>query len=326
MSETTLTTIPIERVRVDDRLRGLNEDHVTQLAESIEEIGLLNPITVWATPGAEGNIVEPGYGIVAGVHRLEACKRLGYTEIAANVIDLPDLKRQLAEVDENLVGPTLTKAERVLFTKRRKELYEQLHPETRPGGDRRSTSSRKHCDKVERFTADTAARTGRSERSIQLDATRGEAIDEDVLKAVKGTDFDLGNNLDALAKLPVEQQQAVAAHVRNGDLVSAKAVISPPKVSPPADQAGDGTPANDAKNIHKQIAALMAAWNKACPEARDGFLEQIDQSAFDDIGPGRTGQTIADQATNPGDVPHSSPAKPRQSVAADGVVHHQPDE
>ena len=133
MSETTLTTIPIDRVRVDNRLRGLNEDQVARLVESIREIGLLNPITVWAMPGTEGNMVEPGYGIVAGAHRLEACKRLGYTEITAIVVDLPDLKRQLAEVDENLAGPTLTKAERALFTKRRKEIYVALHPETRHG-------------------------------------------------------------------------------------------------------------------------------------------------------------------------------------------------
>jgi uncharacterized ParB-like nuclease family protein len=324
MSETTLTTIPIERVRIDDRLRGLNEDHVALLVESIREIGLLNPITVWETPGAEANVVESGYGIVAGLHRLEACKRLGHTEITANVVDLPDLKRQLAEVDENLAGPTLTKAERALFTKRRKEIYVALHPETRHGAiGGGHDQSRKLCDsaKADRFTADTAARISRSERAVQLDAARGENIAEDVLEAVKGTDFDLGINLDALAKLPVEQQQAVAAHVRNGDLISAKIAISPP-----ADQIGDGALADDARSIHKQIAALMAAWNKACPEARDGFLEQIDQSAFDNTCPGRVGQAIAELATNPGDIHPPSLAKPRQSVADDGVIHHQPDE
>src|SRR3954468_3222711 len=126
MSEMTLTTIPIARVRIDDRLRGLNEKQVTWLVESIREIGLLNPITVWKMSGAEENMAEPDYGIVAGAHRLEACKRLGHTEIAAIVVGLPDLKRQLAEVDENLAGPTLTKAERALFTKRRKDIYESL--------------------------------------------------------------------------------------------------------------------------------------------------------------------------------------------------------
>src|SRR3954471_17958861 len=124
MSEMMLTTIPIARVQSKDRLRGPNEKQVTRLVESIGNIGLLHPITVWKMSGAEGDMVEPDYGIVAGAHRLEACKRLGHTEIAAIVVDLPDLKRQLAEVDENLAGPTLTTTERALFTKRRKEIYE----------------------------------------------------------------------------------------------------------------------------------------------------------------------------------------------------------
>ena len=324
MSEMMLTTIPIARVQIDDRLRGLNEKQVARLVESIRKIGLLNPITVWEMPGAEGNMVEPDYGIVAGAHRLEACKRLDHTEIAAIVVDLSDLKRQLAEVDENLAGSTLTKAERALFTKHRKDIYEALHPETRHGAiGGGHDQSRKLCDsaKAERFTGDTAARTSRSERAVQLDATRGENIAEDVLEAVKGTDFDLGTNLDALAKLPVEQQQAVAEHVRNGDLLSAKIAISPP-----ADQTGNGIPASDAKSIDKQMAALKTAWSKACSEARNGFLKQIDRSAFDKTCSDRNGQIIADPAIDPGDVRPPPLTKPCQSVADDGVVHHQPDE
>jgi uncharacterized ParB-like nuclease family protein len=324
MSEMKVTMIPTARVQSDDRLRRLNEKQVTRLVDSIREIGLLHPITVWQKPGAEENIVEPDYGIVAGAHRLEACKRLGHTEIAAIVVDLSDLKRQLAEVDENLAGSTLTKAERALFTKHRKDIYEALHPETRHGAiGGGHDQSRKLCDsaKAERFTGDTAAHTSRSERAVQLDAARGENIAEGVLEVIMGTDFDFGTNLDALAKLHVEQQQAVAEYVRNGDLISAKVLISPP-----ADQTGNGTPANDAKSIDKQMAALKTAWSKACPEARDGFLKQIDWPAFDNIGPGRTGQTSADLSINPGDVRLLSPVMSYQSVADDGVVHHQPDE
>jgi hypothetical protein len=160
---------------------------------------------------------------------------------------------------------------------------------------------------------------------VQLDATRGEKIVEDVLETIMGTAFDRGTNLDALAKLPVEQQQAVAEHVRNGDLLSAKIAISPP-----ADQTGNGIPANDAKSIDKQIAALLTAWSKACPEARAGFLKQIDrsafESAFDKTCSDRNGQIIADPAIDPGDVRPPPLTKPCQSVADDGVVHHQPDE
>jgi hypothetical protein len=40
----------------------------------------------------------------------------------------------IGPVDDSFRDP----AERVLFTKRRKEAYEALHPETRHGGDRAS--------------------------------------------------------------------------------------------------------------------------------------------------------------------------------------------
>src|SRR3954469_21061134 len=93
-------------------------------------VGLLNPITVCEQPVDENNVVVSEYHLVAGAPRRPAGRRLGLAEIAATIVDLPKLERQLAEVDENLAGPTLTKAERALFTKRRKEIYEALHPET----------------------------------------------------------------------------------------------------------------------------------------------------------------------------------------------------
>lgn len=53
--------------------------------------------------------------------------------------------------------------------KRRKEAYEALHPETKHGGDHKSESSRQfgNLKSDDRFTADTATRTGQSERAVQ---------------------------------------------------------------------------------------------------------------------------------------------------------------
>jgi hypothetical protein len=65
-------------------------------------------------------------------------------------------------------GTTLSPAERALFTQRRKDIYEALHPETRHEafkGNQHVSGSRQVGDnQPSRFTADTAARTGQSER------------------------------------------------------------------------------------------------------------------------------------------------------------------
>jgi ParB family transcriptional regulator, chromosome partitioning protein len=193
MSEMTLPTVPLDRIRIGDRLRDLNEDQVAVLVESIALIGLLNPITVWAQPVVEDDLAVPQYRVVAGAHRVEACKRLGLVEIPAHIVDLPELQRQLAECDENLAGPTLTKAERALFTRRRKAVYEALHPETRQhvAGAHATNAALGHASAklAPAFTADTAAKTGQSERAVQRDVTRGDRIAEDVLKVVQGTDL-----------------------------------------------------------------------------------------------------------------------------------------
>jgi len=48
------------------------------------------------------------------------------------------------------------------------------------------------------FTADTAAKTGKPERTIRRDATRAKALGAD-LDRVAGTSLDKGAELDALA-------------------------------------------------------------------------------------------------------------------------------
>ena len=53
----------------------------------------------------------------------------------------------------------------------------------------------------DRFTADTAAKTGQSERSIQRDAERGEKVIPEVIDMITGTKLDTGTYLDKLKKL-----------------------------------------------------------------------------------------------------------------------------
>jgi hypothetical protein len=75
-------------------------------------------------------------------------------------------------------------AQRALFTKRRKEIYEAIHPETRNGSVGSGRAKVRQLGEAisDRFTADTAKRTRHSERSVQRDAQRGSQVAPDVLE------------------------------------------------------------------------------------------------------------------------------------------------
>lgn len=194
--------IPIDNITTFDRVRQASRPQVDALVASIREVGLLNPITVAPTDG--------GFALVAGMHRLEACRVLGMTAVPAITLDLDANQRIIAECDENLCAPTLTATERAEFTRRRKAAYEALHPETRHGGDRKSDQVANLATRSEtaRFTADTAASTGQSERAVQRDAERGEKVSDDALGMIKGTRLDTGKYLDSIKNLAPEDQVA----------------------------------------------------------------------------------------------------------------------
>lgn len=198
-----LAAIPLDMIDDGQRLRDISEAQVASLINSIGDVGLLNPITVFPKKVLRGAVWVDGYGLIAGLHRKTACERLGLAEIEAQVLQLSELERQIAECDENLCATQLTPSERAMFTKRRKEAYEALHPETRHGGDR--DPSRQVGD-LPRFTEDTASKTGQSERAVQRDAERGAKIDDVALSIVKGTDLDTGTYLDKLKSVPKDEQ------------------------------------------------------------------------------------------------------------------------
>jgi ParB-like chromosome segregation protein Spo0J/N6-adenosine-specific RNA methylase IME4 len=201
---------------IPDRLRALREDGLAELIASFAELGQLNPIIVRPKKGG-------GYVLVAGRRRLEAARRSDWKVIKCAVRDdLNADKAELAEIDENLMRAELTPAERALHIERRKKLYEKVHPEIKHGGDRKSAkakSSRQVGD-LNRFTEDTASKTGQSERSVQRDANRGENVA--VLPDIVGTSLDAGAELDALAKLPESEQRKLAKRAKAGERVSAK--------------------------------------------------------------------------------------------------------
>ena len=214
-----MTTIPLHLIEPGTRLRGADPEQVKHLAESIAEVGLLHPIAVYRRKVMHGGIAVDGYGIVAGLNRFEAHKALGRDEIEATVLALDELHRQLAEVDENLAGTKLTPAERALFTRRRKEIYEALHPETKNGAHGGRGGKTNETDNLS-FSKDTADRTGVDRRTVERDAARGSIGDD--LSDLKGTSLDKGVELDALAKMEPGERKDIIARAKAGEDVTAR--------------------------------------------------------------------------------------------------------
>jgi len=96
--------LAVKDIQVGRRARSLDPEQVDALVKSIKQLGLKTPITVriaetLVVDGAEQKDVPV---LVAGLHRLEAMKRLKRTEIACFILTGSELDAELWEVDENL--------------------------------------------------------------------------------------------------------------------------------------------------------------------------------------------------------------------------------
>ena len=90
--------IKIQNIKINPGRREATAEAIEELAQSIAAVGLLNPITL-----------DQNNTLIAGLHRLEAAKLLGWAEIECNIIGMSDLQAELAEIDENIVRTRLTR-------------------------------------------------------------------------------------------------------------------------------------------------------------------------------------------------------------------------
>ena len=142
--------IKINEIVIGSRRRKLNKDKVSELAESMKLIGQLEPITI-----TKDNV------LLAGWHRLEAVKLLGWDEIKAECFEGNEIECELAEIDENLMRNDLTVLEQGEHLARRQELIGFSR-----GGDRKSDEFQK-LTVVLRSTKEIANEIGLSEASMK---------------------------------------------------------------------------------------------------------------------------------------------------------------
>ena len=203
----TYQDIPVDDVIIDKDRREVDEEKVDGLVSSITELGgLLQPIGI-----------TEGYRLIYGRHRLEAYRRKGWATIPAIVLSVDDPHRQLMEIDENLCRSELSVLQQAEAMENRKAIYEQLHPESKHGGDRKSSTAKKsngqvgHLkDKPASFAEDTAKKTGKSERTVRRFVGVARNIPKELRPTLRKSSIaDKQWELEKLGRLPEKEQTAV---------------------------------------------------------------------------------------------------------------------
>jgi ParB-like chromosome segregation protein Spo0J len=90
-------------------LRPLIDDEVRRLAVSMQQIGMMTPITVRYHEHIPSPESDDSYELITGRHRVEAARSLGWDELDAIEIECSDVDAKLWEIAENLHRAELTK-------------------------------------------------------------------------------------------------------------------------------------------------------------------------------------------------------------------------
>ena len=195
--------IKISEIKINPGRRDTQQRNVEELARSIAAVGLMNPITV-----TQDNT------LIAGLHRLEAVKLLGWTEIECTVSDADGLQAELAEIDENFVRAGLSHRELGDLLLRRKELYEAIHPETRQGMRNGQTAKSENFSLLDTksFSQDTADKLGVSKRTVEQLVQTARDLTPEAKKIIRDSDAKITKEAALkISRLPPDQQEEAAA-------------------------------------------------------------------------------------------------------------------
>lgn len=298
--------VPIGKIQIKEGRRSLDAGHVKELADSIRELGLLNPLTT----------IDRDYVLIAGLHRLEAVKALGWEDVECTVSSLEGLAAELAEIDENIVRSDISTLEYGEILLRRKEIYETLHPETKEGIAQAISMNRTLGNNVsdkmsvtsKSFVQDTAEKLGVVPRTIERQIQTAKNLTAETKEIIKKSDQKISKEAALkLSRLGPEQQKEAAAllaakEIRTVDEYTAKVkgaqeaeipaqsnlpdrLPEPQYIEPVADkpvEAEPPAPAGDCplQTGHaaslKDVVAELKGPDKDCSGTPDSFLAEYE--------------------------------------------------
>ncbi|MDX3976156.1 ParB/RepB/Spo0J family partition protein [Shinella sp.] len=106
---------PIDDIHISKKRRAPDMARVSNIAESIGDVGLMNPPAVCIRNEvvlADGEVCDAVPVLIYGHHRLLALKQRGEVAVECVVYEVDDLHAELMEISENLHRSELTALER----------------------------------------------------------------------------------------------------------------------------------------------------------------------------------------------------------------------
>ena len=177
-----MALVAIDKVSIGSNRRPLKDDKVAELMQSIQANGLLNPITL-----------DQNLTLVAGLHRLTACKLLGLTQIECHVVTYQNNDQaRLAEIDENLIRNELELLERSELWLERDQILERLGLRPRAGDNqftpRKTVNLGSEAGSLHtKTTVELAREAGYTDRTFQHGKQIARDITPEVKAVVRGT-------------------------------------------------------------------------------------------------------------------------------------------
>ncbi|MEA5572930.1 ParB N-terminal domain-containing protein [Calothrix sp. UHCC 0171] len=177
----TVLAVFIDRINIGSNRRPIKDDKVVELMQSIRANGLLNPITV-----------DRKFNLIAGLHRLTACRLLGFDQIECKIVNYEDADQaRLAEIDENFIRNELEPLERYELWLERDRILGRMGLRFKPGDNQHTAKISITGGEINspppKTTLELAKGFGYSERSFQQGKQIARDIHPDVKQKIIGT-------------------------------------------------------------------------------------------------------------------------------------------
>lgn len=271
----TMDTVAVADVDARHRLRPVSEAGVESLIASIRELGVMKD-AIHVRKRKDGRLA-----LIAGGHRLEAARRLGWETIPAKVwSEVTDDWARLMEIDDNLAGAEMDALDTAVFLADRKRIYEKLHPETVARTGAALVAARwntAELSSVVSFATATAQKFGMTDRQVRKIIAAGWALGPDEVSRLRRAPKAVTlADLQALSKAEVTERYHIVAALAEGRARSAAEASRQWRAGP------TGAPVTPVKDpVEAAFKDLLAAWKRAPMAARKRFLLEQAREVWD---------------------------------------------